>query len=158
MLLTILGMGAAELSIVPTSDEEIRTLNRDFRGKDQSTDVLSFSQSEVGETAMIDFLGRGAAAGAKRPPLLLGDVVISVKTAQRQACASRMPAAARLRTLLIHGLLHLLGYDHERSPVEARRQFARERELAARLDYPARGGGSAKLRGPASPRNLRPAL
>ena len=76
---------------------------------------------------------RAGAAGENRPPLLLGDVVISIDTARRQAHALGVATAVRIRTLLIHGLLHLLGYDHERSPAEARRMFARERELAARL-------------------------
>jgi len=77
-------------------------------------------------------VGAGA-AGENRPPLLLGDVVISVDTARRQAHVLGVATAVRIRTLLIHGLLHLLGYDHERSPAEARRMFARERELATRL-------------------------
>jgi rRNA maturation RNase YbeY len=68
------------------------------------------------------------------PPLLLGDIVISIDTAQRQAFRLKQTCASRLRTLLIHGLLHLHGYDHERSPREARRMFARERELTAELE------------------------
>jgi rRNA maturation RNase YbeY len=56
-----------------------------------------------------------------------------VDTASRQARRLALAPAARMRTLLVHGLLHLLGYDHERSPAEARRMFARERELAAAL-------------------------
>ena len=72
----------------------------------------------------------------------LGDVVISLDTARRQARRLGVAPAARLRTLLVHGLLHLLGYDHERSPAEARRMFARERELAAALRGAAGGGGS----------------
>ncbi|HTT77537.1 MAG TPA: rRNA maturation RNase YbeY [Candidatus Binataceae bacterium] len=67
-------------------------------------------------------------------PHLLGDVVISLDTASRQALALGQSLRERLRTLLIHGVLHLIGYDHERSPAEARRMFARERELAAALD------------------------
>ena len=126
-------------------DRRIRVLNRDFRAKDESTDVLSFPQFDE---AMDDVApGRGRArprrarprpgeapaAAENRPPLLLGDVVISVDTARRQAHALGVATAVRIRTLLIHGLLHLLGYDHERSPAEARRMFARERELATRL-------------------------
>ncbi len=73
----------------------------------------------------------------------LGDVVISLDTARRQARRIGVAPAARLRTLLVHGLLHLLGYDHERSPAEARRMFARERELAAALRG-APGGGRSR--------------
>ena len=126
-------------------DRRIRVLNRDFRAKDESTDVLSFPQFDEATDDVAPGrgrarprrarprLGEAPAAGDSRPPLLLGDVVISVDTARRQARALGGATAARIRTLLIHGLLHLLGYDHERSPAEARRMFARERELAARL-------------------------
>jgi rRNA maturation RNase YbeY len=77
-----------------------------------------------------------------RPGTALGDVVISVDTARRQARRLGVAPAARMCTLLMHGVLHLLGYDHERSPVEARRMFARERELAAALE----GAASARSR------------
>ena len=61
----------------------------------------------------------------------LGDVVISIETALAQSREYGVEPAQRLRTLLIHGFLHLLGYDHARSPAEARKMFARERELTA---------------------------
>jgi rRNA maturation RNase YbeY len=77
-----------------------------------------------------------------RPGTALGDVVISVDTARRQARRLGVAPATRMRTLLMHGVLHLLGYDHERSPAEARRMFARERELAAALE----GAASARSR------------
>ena len=64
---------------------------------------------------------------------LLGDVVISVDTARRQAAERQAPVGAELDRLLIHGVLHLLGYDHERSAAEARRMQRRERDLARRL-------------------------
>jgi rRNA maturation RNase YbeY len=137
-LLRILEREEAELSIVLTGDEVIRLLNREYRSKDTPTDVLSFPQLEDGEEP-----GKVAAA---MPPLLLGDIVISVATATRQAQAEGITPALRLRTLLIHGLLHLLGYDHERSIAEARRMFARERELAALLEAPAPHPRSRKVR------------
>jgi probable rRNA maturation factor len=129
-LLNLLELEPAELSVLLTDDREIRSLNRAYRGKDAATDVLSFAQYEAAGAE----LHRGGGAGAARPLLPLGDVVISVETAARQAQALGQSVAARLRVLLIHGLLHLLGYDHERSPAAARRMFARERQLAARLD------------------------
>jgi probable rRNA maturation factor len=107
-------------------DRAIRRLNRDFRAKDQATDVLSFPQFEG--KAELKALARGAAKNA--PPIPIGDIVISIETASRQARELEQSAAARLRTLLIHGLLHLTGYDHERSAAEARRMFKREHELA----------------------------
>lgn len=121
-----------ELSIALVSDQAIRALNREYRGKDQATDVLSFSQVE--EKGM----ARGPIAVANARGVALGDVVISIDTALAQAREFGVTPAQRLRTLLIHGFLHLLGYDHERSRAEARKMFARERELAAAIDKPSR--------------------
>jgi rRNA maturation RNase YbeY len=117
-LLAALDLPDAELSLLLVSDAVMRRLNRDWRGADRPTDVLSFAQAE----------GPGSA-----PPGLLGDVVISVDTARRQAAERAAPLGAELDRLLIHGVLHLLGYDHERSPAEARRMQRRERALARRL-------------------------
>lgn len=122
------GLAKCELSITLVSDETIRRLNRDYRKKDEPTDVLSFSQLEE----------RGGLPPDPRkapndPCIALGDVVISIDTALAQAREYGITPRQRLRTLLIHGFLHLLGYDHERSPAEARRMFARERELAAAI-------------------------
>ena len=116
-------MPEAELSLLLVSDAVMRRLNRQWRGQDRPTDVLSFAQAE-GPT------------GA--PPGLLGDVVISIDTARRQAAECAAPLASELDRLLIHGVLHLLGYDHERSPAEARRMQRRERALARWLE--GRGG------------------
>jgi probable rRNA maturation factor len=118
-LLDALDRGDAELSILLVSDRLIRRLNREWRGKDRPTDVLSFPQQE----------GNGAA-----PPRLLGDVVISVATARRQAKERGESLGAEGERLLIHGVLHLLGYDHERSAAEARRMQRRERRLAHALE------------------------
>jgi probable rRNA maturation factor len=117
-LLTALGRREAELSVVLVSDRLIRRLNREWRGKDRATDVLSFAQQEGGGVV---------------PATLLGDVVISVATAKRQAKERGEPLAVEGERLLIHGLLHLLGYDHERSAPEARRMQRRERALAQAL-------------------------
>jgi len=125
-MLAAAGLGKCELSLTLTSDDSIRALNRDYRKKDQPTDVLSFSQIEEPGSAPPDPL-----AVQNNPGMPLGDVVISIDTALAQARSYRVSPRDRLRTLLIHGFLHLLGYDHERSAVEARKMFARERELAA---------------------------
>jgi probable rRNA maturation factor len=117
-----------ELSLTLTSDRAIRALNRNYRGKDAPTDVLSFSQIEEAGRAAPDPL---KVVNAKNQPL--GDIVISIDTALRQARELGVTPATRLRTLLAHGFLHLLGYDHERSPADARRMFARQRRLEARL-------------------------
>jgi probable rRNA maturation factor len=114
-LLTGLELKDAELSVLLVSDAEMRRLNRDWRGKDRPTDVLSFAQRD----------GGGAA-----PENLLGDVVISVDTARRQARSGRRPLGREAERLLVHGLLHLLGWDHERSAREAAEMKRKERELA----------------------------
>jgi rRNA maturation RNase YbeY len=131
-LLHILALERCELSLMLVSDSAIRRLNRDYRAKDQPTDVLSFPQFEENGGVALD----AKTIAANAPPLALGDVVISIDTARRQARELGQSVNARIRTLLIHGLLHLLGYDHERSAAEARRMFAREHELAALLDRP----------------------
>jgi probable rRNA maturation factor len=135
VLLKLLSLDHCELSLVLTGDPSIRVLNRTFRGKDRTTDVLSFPQLE-------DWSTKGAQqtpayCEAIRQPL--GDVVISVDKALRQAEQLGVTLESRLRTLLIHGVLHLLGYDHDRSRADARRMFALERELAATLAANARG-------------------
>jgi len=117
-LLAALRLPAAELSVVLLSDRAMRGLNRRYRGLDRPTDVLSFAQ-------------RDGVAGA--PDGLLGDVVISIDTARRQAAARGARLIEEGERLLIHGVLHLLGYDHERSAAEARRMQRRQRALARRL-------------------------
>ncbi len=93
----------------------MRTLNRRYRGKDRTTDVLSFSLRE--------------GAGPAVPTDLLGDIVISVPLAERRARAAGEPVMREIERLLAHGLLHLLGYDHERGAAAARRMRALERRL-----------------------------
>jgi probable rRNA maturation factor len=89
----------AELSVVLTGDGEMRRLNRAYRGKDRTTDVLSFPLLE----------GKRLASGGRLP---LGDVVVSLPQAGRQAKARGAALGDELALLLIHGILHLLGYDH----------------------------------------------
>jgi probable rRNA maturation factor len=110
--LAALGRADAELSILLVRDGRIRALNRAWRGKDRATDVLSFPLS--------DPPGIGP---------LLGDVVISLDTALRRARGDGRPVATELDRYLAHGLLHLLGFDHER-PEDARRMARKEADLA----------------------------
>jgi rRNA maturation RNase YbeY len=114
------GLPDAELSILFTGDRAMRTLNRVWRNADRTTDVLSFSQRE-GRFAEIQ-------------PELLGDIVISVPQADRQAREAGHTLTHEIERLLVHGLLHLLGYDHERGPAEAGRMRRREREFMKRID------------------------
>jgi rRNA maturation RNase YbeY len=128
-LLKLLRADYFELSLLLTTDPPIRELNRIFRGKDHATDVLSFPQLEA---SFVERSEHPAHRQTFRPAL--GDVVISIDTARRQADQLGVTTESRLRSLLIHGVLHLLGYDHERSGAEARRMFARQRQLAAALE------------------------
>jgi probable rRNA maturation factor len=114
-LLRHLGMPDAELSVVLCDDAFIHDLNRQWRGKDAPTDVLSFAMGE-GEDADVN-------------PDVLGDIVISVDTCARQAAALGHAPERELRVLLVHGLLHLLGYDHEESEAEAAEMRAQEAVL-----------------------------
>jgi probable rRNA maturation factor len=127
-LMLALGLAECELSLTLTSDRAMRRLNRDFRGIDAPTDVLSFSQIEQAGSAPPE-----PRSVKNSPGLPVGDVVISIDTALRQAHEYRVSPSVRLRRLLIHGFLHLIGYDHERSTADARRMFARERTLAAKI-------------------------
>lgn len=111
-MLAAVGLAEAELSLVLTDDAEIRALNRSYRQKDRSTDVLAFAMRE-GPGPLPAGRARGAAREEEpAAPEMLGDVVISVPTAQEQAKNGGRALRAELQTLLAHGLLHLLGYDH----------------------------------------------
>ncbi len=106
---------SAELSLALVSDQRMRSLNRRYRKKDWTTDVLAFPMYEESPlTFVLSLKGRG-----KEKKVLLGDVVISMPTAKRQAAALGQSLRDELTRLLIHGVLHLLGYDHERSERDA---------------------------------------
>ena len=106
----------AHLSILIVDDAAIQEINRDYLNKDRPTNVISFAMQE-GE-------------GGGFQPDLLGDVVISAETAARDACEAQNSFESELYFLLLHGILHLLGYDHERGTEEdAKLMEAREREV-----------------------------
>jgi len=116
-MLRALALLDAELSVLLCDDAHIHELNRAYRDRDQPTDVLAFAMQE-GE--------RLVAAG----PLLLGDVVISLPTADRQARERGRRLRREVVELLAHGLLHLLGFDHV-SRDQERRMFARTDMMVA---------------------------
>jgi len=123
-LLHAVGEQSSALSISLVHDGEIAVLNREHRGKDKPTDVLSFPLYPA-----------GTATAAEGPERLLGDVVISVDTAQRQAAEYEAPLQNEINRLLIHGILHVLGHDHEK-PAERAAMEAEERRLAAVIGMP----------------------
>lgn len=104
-----------ELSILLVDDEAIKDLNRRYLKRNRPTNVISFPMRE-GEMSHLH-------------PEVLGDIVVSLETAKREAEMMGIPFEKRLLMLLIHGLLHLLGYDHEGPREEARRMEKKEREL-----------------------------
>jgi probable rRNA maturation factor len=110
-----------ELAVVLTDDAAIRALNRDWRGKDAATNVLSFPAKE--------------ARPDRRAPRLLGDVVIAYETVAREAAAEGKPFMHHLAHLAVHGFLHLVGYDHEANE-DADAMEGLEIAILARLDVP----------------------
>ncbi|MDD5749249.1 MAG: rRNA maturation RNase YbeY [Patescibacteria group bacterium] len=100
------------VSIALLSDKEMKELNRVYRGKDKATDVLSFSLAASDE---------------------LGEVLISVNQARQAAKEKKQSLKSQLQLLTVHGILHLLGYDHERSAQEAKQQTKLEEEILGDL-------------------------
>ena len=120
MILSVSGCPDAQVSILIVDDQGIQAINRDYLQRDRPTNVISFAMQE------------GEGGGVQ--PDLLGDVVISAETARRDAAEADRPFESELYFLLLHGILHLLGYDHERgSLAEAQRMEQREREIYAIL-------------------------
>lgn len=114
----------SELSVLLVDDDQIRVINRTYLNRDRATNVIAFAMTEG------DF-------GAINPDLL-GDIVLSVETAARDAVTGCLDLMDEVEFLLIHGLLHLLGYDHENAATdEAGKMKTRERELFFMLrSYP----------------------
>jgi len=122
-----------EVTVAFASDARVRSLNRTYRGVDSTTDVLSFPSG---------FL-------ARKPVAFLGDIVIARGVARRQAKAQAHPESTEWRVLALHGLLHLLGYDHEADAGTMRR-------LEQRLRRRGGLGGGLIERQPRPSRRLRP--
>ncbi|MBF0623587.1 MAG: rRNA maturation RNase YbeY [Magnetococcales bacterium] len=116
------GETVTEVSVLLTGDEEIQRLNRQFRNLDRPTNVLSFPMEDAAEAPAPDLR-------------LLGDLVLSHPTIARQAPEWDRDFVTHLSHLAIHGTLHLLGYDHERSPEEELRMTQRERDILQGLGF-----------------------
>lgn len=119
-ILNALDNADGELSLVLTDDQEIHLLNRQYLDRDRPTNVIAFPMQE-GQFSTIT-------------PTLLGDVVISLDTTFREAEAAGQPMEKRLKELIIHGILHLFGYDHEQSPDEEERMFKKSDQLMRLVD------------------------
>ncbi len=123
-LLKVLKLENLELSLVFTDDKTIRQLNREWRGKDKPTDVLSFPQDfpemdlecNKEPAEVLNEVIRNC-KGCK----ILGDIVISLDTAQKQAKDFDWSFENELKRLVLHGMVHLLGFDHEKSPIDEKK-------------------------------------
>lgn len=134
-----------EISLVLSDDATVRRLNRDFRGRDRATNVLSFVNLEPAHEAALD--------SPADEPLVLGDVVLALETIEREAEAQGKPLGHHLSHLVVHGVLHLLGYDHAEA-ADAETMERCEVEVLAGLGIPdpyaegppvlARGGGGRR--------------
>jgi probable rRNA maturation factor len=113
--LTELGFLEAELSLLFVNDPQIQALNRKYLGRDEPTNVLAFSMRE-GEFSTLH-------------PHLLGDLVISVETAKRQSNRFGLNDMEMVILLMVHGVLHLIGYEHEGTKKGAREMTLKQREL-----------------------------
>jgi probable rRNA maturation factor len=148
-MIGLLQLDKMDISFVLTNDETVHQLNKIYRGKDRPTDVLAFAMRE-GEFADL--------AGS-----VLGDVIVSVPTARKQALSRGVSVLEEVTMLLAHGLLHLLGYDHD-TPAKDRRMKAETARLCAVAAPPRlsrasskEGGGRAlsRNRSKAKPRGTR---
>lgn len=118
---------AAEVSVVLVDDEYIHGLNKQYRGKDRPTDVLSFAMNEQCEGEHEPEITEGP----DNIEILLGDIVISLETAARQAEEYGHSLERELAYLTVHGMLHLLGYDHEEE--EEQKEMRHEEEYVLSL-------------------------
>lgn len=112
------GLSDSEISVLFTDDEQVRTLNRTWRGKDEATNVLSFPMAAPAELASAP---------------MLGDVVLAHGVCAREATEKKVSIEAHAAHLVVHGTLHLLGYDHEQSEAAAEEMEDLERQALAEL-------------------------
>ncbi|MGG1216048.1 rRNA maturation RNase YbeY [Priestia endophytica] len=113
----------AELSLTFVDNDAIQDINREYRGKDKSTDVISFAMEEMGE-GELEIVGEDL-------PRALGDIIISIPKAEEQAEEYGHSFMRELGFLAVHGFLHLLGYDHE-TEEEEKEMFTRQTEILER--------------------------
>ncbi|MGM0417812.1 MAG: rRNA maturation RNase YbeY [Thermodesulfobacteriota bacterium] len=121
LILDALGYKDVELSIVITDDEDIKNLNKEFRQIDKATNVLSFPVNDE-DSSFMPFLS------------VLGDIVISEDTAGKEALEGKITLDQRISQLLVHGILHLIGYDHEISRDEEEKMTQKSIELLSVIE------------------------
>ena len=119
-------LALVEVSVRLTSDDEVHDLNRQYRGKDKPTNVLSFPMIQPD---LIETVSQNSDDGE----LLLGDIVLAYGVCAREAAEKGVALEAHASHLIVHGLLHLLGYDHQGS-AEAEHMESLERDVMARLE------------------------
>lgn len=119
-ILDLLQSADAELSILLTDDEEMTVINSEYRGKNRPTDVIAFAMAD-GDFGLLN-------------SNILGDVVISLDTAKKQAMERNVEIMNEVRFLLIHGILHLHGYDHEKCDMERLKMQRKEKQLLKALE------------------------
>lgn len=117
----------AQATLLLTSDKAVQTLNHDYRGKDKPTNVLSFPQFERADLAKVGKTGLGN--------IYVGDIAVAYQTVVKEAKAEKKELLDHVTHLLIHGLLHLFGYDHD-TDARASRMEKMEKEIMATLGLP----------------------
>ena len=144
--LNLLHLPRAEISLLFVNDRRMRLLNLQYRGVDRTTDVLSFPQMGAEElksrsAEVFSRLRKPLMPGLKPSDvpssafsLLLGDIVINLHKARQQALENMLAFDEELKRLIIHGLLHLLGYDHEQGSYDEKKMRRKERELLNALE------------------------
>ncbi|MBI5407288.1 MAG: rRNA maturation RNase YbeY [Nitrospirae bacterium] len=128
-ILALCGLKDVELSILIVNNQRIQDLNKTYRGIDKPTDVLSFPMMGT----ELNSVPASQPGKLSAQPLLLGDVVLSMEKIQSQAREQGHSVDCELMMLLTHGILHLIGYDHERSLQEERRMRKKEGLILAKI-------------------------
>ncbi len=113
----LLDLKDASITIIISSDQYIRKINREFRGHDEPTDIISFSNRDNPFPGVDDTCEE------------IGDIYISIERADRQSVEYRVPIQDEMKRLIVHGILHLVGYDHERSDEDEEIMLRKEEEL-----------------------------
>jgi rRNA maturation RNase YbeY len=119
----MLDLKDASITIVMTGDQYMRKINREFRGHDEPTDVISFSNRDNPFPAVDDTCEE------------IGDIYISIDRADRQSQEYRVTLQDELKRLIVHGMLHLVGYDHERSDEDEKIMLRKEEEICRSITF-----------------------